>query len=90
MVLQGFGLPYSETAPEEVTNQLRVVIENRSGRDAVYKIEIAGGAEAHFAVPPEAMRLARRGGRPRRCWRLWPQQRPSSKVKSRHQAPRIG
>ena len=56
-ILQGLGLPYSETAPGEITNQLRLIIENRSGRDAVYKIEIAGSAEAHFAVPPEAMSL---------------------------------
>ena len=28
-----------------------MVIENRSGREAVYKIEIAGNAEAHFAQP---------------------------------------
>ena len=62
-ILQGFGLPYSETAPGEITNQVRLIIENRSGRDAVYKIEIAGDAEAHFARPPEAIRLPAGQGR---------------------------
>ena len=56
-ILQGLGLPYSETAPGEITNQVQVIIENRSGRDAVYKIEIAGNAQAHFARPPEAISL---------------------------------
>jgi cytochrome c oxidase accessory protein FixG len=57
-VLQGLGLPYSETAAGEITNQVRVIIENRSGRDATYKIEIAGNAQAHFARPPKAISLA--------------------------------
>ena len=57
-ILQGVGLPYSETAPGEITNQVRVIIENRSGRDAVYRIEIAGDAQAHFARAPEAISLA--------------------------------
>ena len=35
-----------------------MIIENRSGRDAVYKIEIAGSAQAHFARQPEAISLA--------------------------------
>jgi hypothetical protein len=34
-----------------------MIIENRSGRDAVYKIAIAGNAQARFAVEPEAIRL---------------------------------
>ena len=41
-ILQGLGLPYSVTAAGEITNQVQVIIENRSGRDAVYKIEIPG------------------------------------------------
>jgi cytochrome c oxidase accessory protein FixG len=57
-VLQGVGLPYSETASGEITNQVRVIIENRSGRDAVYKIEIAGDSQADFARKPEAISLA--------------------------------
>ena len=50
-VLQGLGQPYSETAAGEITNQVRVIIENRSGRDAVYKIEIAGDAPGPFRPP---------------------------------------
>ena len=51
-----------------------MIIENRSGRDAVYKIEIAGNAQAHFARAPEAIPLppasrqdaaGDRGSRPR-------------------------
>ncbi len=57
-VLQGFGLPYAVTAPSEITNQVQVIIENRSGRDAVYKIEVAGDGQAHFARTPGAVSLA--------------------------------
>jgi cytochrome c oxidase accessory protein FixG len=56
-ILQGFGQPYSENAQGEIINQVRVVIENRSGRDAIYKIEIAADAPAHFVRPPEAISL---------------------------------
>ena len=76
-ILQGLGLPYSETAPGEITNQVQVIIENRSGRDAVYKIEIAGNAQAHFARAPEAISL-RPARPPRRPWRSWPRPRRSS------------
>jgi len=57
-VLQGIGLPYSETAPGEIANQLQVIIENRSGRDAFYTIAIAGNGPAHFARPPKTIPLA--------------------------------
>src|SRR5208282_1547384 len=56
-ILQGFGQPYSETASGEIMNQVRVIIENRSGRDTVYRIEIAGDLQAHFARAPEAISL---------------------------------
>ena len=56
-VLQGLGLPYVETLPGEITNQVRLVIENRSGRDAVYTIQLAGLPEIHFARQPQAVRL---------------------------------
>ena len=35
-----------------------VVIENRSGRDADYTIEIPAGAPAHFARQPEPIAIA--------------------------------
>ena len=57
MVLQGVGQPFSETSPGEITNQVRVVIQNRSGRDAVYEIDIAGAVPARFARQPEAIFL---------------------------------
>ncbi len=58
-VLQGFGLPYSETSAGEIINQVRVIIDNRSGHDATYKIAIAGNAQAHFATrEPEPIPLA--------------------------------
>ncbi len=56
-ILQGVGLPYIETAPGQITNQVQVIIENRSGRNAVYKIEVAGNTQAHFAREPEAISL---------------------------------
>jgi cytochrome c oxidase accessory protein FixG len=56
-LLPGVGQLFSETAPGEITNQLRLVIENRSGRDAVYTIEIAGGGPAHFARRPEPITI---------------------------------
>jgi cytochrome c oxidase accessory protein FixG len=57
-VLQGFGMPYSETSPGEITNQVRVVIDNRSGRDAVYRIAVADNTQAHFVRQPEPIPLA--------------------------------
>jgi cytochrome c oxidase accessory protein FixG len=57
-ILQGFGLPYSETASGEITNQVRVVIDNRSGRNAIYEIAIAGDAQARFARVPERLAIA--------------------------------
>jgi cytochrome c oxidase accessory protein FixG len=56
-ILQGVGLPYSEMAPGAITNQVRVVIENRSGRAAVFSIEIAGNVAAQFARQPEKVEL---------------------------------
>ncbi len=57
-VLQGLGSPYIETAPGEITSQLQVIIENRSGRDTVYTIEIADEAQAHFARKPGDISIA--------------------------------
>jgi cytochrome c oxidase accessory protein FixG len=56
-ILQGFGQPYTETAQGEIINQVRVIIENRSGRDAIYRLAIAGNGQAHFAREPEAIAL---------------------------------
>jgi cytochrome c oxidase accessory protein FixG len=57
-LLPGVGPLFSETAPGQITNQLRLVIENRSGRDAIYSIEIIGDAPAHFARRPEPILIA--------------------------------
>jgi cytochrome c oxidase accessory protein FixG len=57
-LLPGVGPLFSETAPGEITNQVRLVIENRSGRDALYSIRIAGDAPAHFALPPKPVAIA--------------------------------
>jgi cytochrome c oxidase accessory protein FixG len=57
-ILQGFGQPYSVNAQGEIINQVRVIIDNRSGRDAVYKIEIGGETQARFASPPEVIPIA--------------------------------
>jgi cytochrome c oxidase accessory protein FixG len=39
-LLRESGNPYTELTPGEVTNQIRVKIKNRSGRDAAYTIEV--------------------------------------------------
>jgi cytochrome c oxidase accessory protein FixG len=57
-ILQGLGQPYSETVPGEIISQVRVNIENRSGRDAVYTLEIPSTAQARFARQPAAISLA--------------------------------
>jgi polyferredoxin len=57
-LLPGVGPLFSETAPGQITNQLRLVVENRSGRDAVYTIQIAGDGPTHFARPPEPIVIA--------------------------------
>jgi cytochrome c oxidase accessory protein FixG len=56
-LLPGVGPLFSETAPGEITNQLRLVIENRSGRDAVYTIEILGESLVRFARRPEPIAI---------------------------------
>ncbi len=57
-LLPGVGPLFSETAPGQITNQLRLVIENRSGRDAIYTIEILGDVPAHFARRPEPIAIS--------------------------------
>jgi cytochrome c oxidase accessory protein FixG len=57
-LLPGVGPLFSETSPGQITNQLRLVIENRSGCDAIYRIEILGDGSAHFARPPEPIAIA--------------------------------
>ena len=74
-ILQGFGLPYSETAPGEITNQVQVIIENRSGRDAVYQIEIAGDAAGPFRPRAGGHSRCRPARPPRRPWRSWSRRR---------------
>lgn len=45
-LLRGFGLPYIEINPGEITNQVRVKLKNRSKEDAEYQIELAGKSAA--------------------------------------------
>ncbi len=57
-LLPGVGPLFSETAPGQITNQLRLIIENRSGRNAVYTIEILSDVPARFARRPEPIAIA--------------------------------
>jgi len=49
-LLRGLGVPFTELTPGEITNQIRVKIKNRSGQDAEYTIELAGGAQGRLAT----------------------------------------
>lgn len=48
-LLRGLGTPFTELAPGEITNQLRVKIKNRSDSDAVYRIGVADEAPARVS-----------------------------------------
>ena len=49
-LLRGLGRPFYEVAPGEIANQIRVKIRNRSGRDASYRIELAGESATRLTV----------------------------------------
>jgi hypothetical protein len=52
------GTPYSQLNPGEVTNRIRVKIKNRSGRDAVYKIEVVGELSATLTLTENPIPVA--------------------------------
>lgn len=49
-LLRGLGVPFTELAPGEITNQIRVKIKNRSGQDAEYAIALADGTQGMLAT----------------------------------------
>jgi cytochrome c oxidase accessory protein FixG len=57
-LLRGLGPPYTELAPGEITNQVRVKIKNRSGGDANYRIEIVDDASAKLVMSEETIAIA--------------------------------
>jgi cytochrome c oxidase accessory protein FixG len=57
-LLRGLGLPYTELKPGEITNQIRVKIKNRSGRDAAYKIELSQGVPAQLNAAENPIAVA--------------------------------
>ncbi len=56
-LLRGLGLPFTELAPGEITNQIRVKIKNRSGSDASYRIEVADGEPAKLTAGENPVRV---------------------------------
>jgi cytochrome c oxidase accessory protein FixG len=54
-LLRGVGRPFYEVAPGQITNQIRVKIQNRSGADASYQIELDGGSPAQLTVSENPM-----------------------------------
>ena len=57
-LLRGFGAPFVELAPGEITNQLRLKIRNRSGAPATYQTQIVDRPEARLDVLEEPLTVA--------------------------------
>jgi cytochrome c oxidase accessory protein FixG len=49
-LLRGFGQPYTQLQPGQVTNLIRVNIKNRSGQDQQYRMEVVGHPEVEFGI----------------------------------------
>ncbi|MCL4202190.1 MAG: cytochrome c oxidase accessory protein CcoG [Pirellulaceae bacterium] len=59
-LLRGPGLPFNELAGGEISNQLRVKIRNRSGRDAQYTIALVGETPARLMMENNPMTIGDR------------------------------
>ncbi len=57
-LLRGFGLPYTEINPGEITNQVRVKIKNRSKEDSQYDIQLAGDSSAKMMATKNPIPVA--------------------------------
>jgi cytochrome c oxidase accessory protein FixG len=57
-LLRGLGLPFSELAPGEITNQIRVKIKNRSEEDGQYHIAVADGVPAALTASENPIAVA--------------------------------
>ncbi len=57
-LLRGFGQPFTEINPGEITNQVRVKIKNRSKEDAEYQIELAGESSAKMQATKNPVPVA--------------------------------
>ena len=54
-LLRGLGRPYYEGNPGEIVNQIRLKVQNRSGADASYQIEVAHDSPAMLTVNENPM-----------------------------------
>lgn len=57
-LLRGFGAPFVELAPGEITNQLRLKIRNRSGALATYQAQLVDRPDARLNVSEEPLSIA--------------------------------
>ena len=57
-LLRGMGRPFYEGEAGEIVNQIRLKIQNRSGADASYQIEVAGESPAKLTVNENPFSLA--------------------------------
>jgi cytochrome c oxidase accessory protein FixG len=58
ILLRGLGAPFTQLAPGEITNQVRVRITNRGRADAAYRIEIAGHFPARITATENPIPVA--------------------------------
>ena len=57
-LLRGLGLPFTELTAGQITNQIRVKIQNRSQADAEYRIEVVDDAKAQLNAPVNPIPVA--------------------------------
>lgn len=54
-LLRGLGVPFTELAPGQITNQVRVKIRNRSTVAAAYRFEVVGNPRAQISVSEQPL-----------------------------------
>jgi len=57
-ILRGIGAPFSESGPEQVVNQIRIKVQNRTGIAQRYHIELADLGSAQLISPEDPLPVA--------------------------------
>ncbi len=57
-LLRGFGQPYTELTPGQITNQFRLKIKNRGQQEAQYRIEVIGEDPTQLTLTEDRMTVA--------------------------------
>ena len=57
-LLRGFGQPYTELTPGQITNQFRLKIKNRGQQEAQYRIEVIGEDPTQLTLTEDGMTVA--------------------------------